>query len=88
MPEETCFQQAGSSAVEGNSQAVLGSSSQWKVPAADLKSRKGLCSGPSPIHYVPGRAQGRALAQRMGGSGQPPPFRRLKRSSGLMDNDE
>jgi hypothetical protein len=24
----------------------------------------------------------------MGGSGQPPPFRRLKRSSGLMDNDE
>ncbi len=46
MPEETCFQQAGSSAVEGNSQAVLGSSHQWKVPAADLKSRK----GPSPIH--------------------------------------
>jgi hypothetical protein len=28
------FQQAGSSAVEGTSQAVLGSSGQWKVPAS------------------------------------------------------
>jgi hypothetical protein len=28
--EETCFQQAGSSAVEGTSQAVLGSSDQAK----------------------------------------------------------
>ncbi len=75
LPEETCFQQAGSSAVEGNIQAVLGSSDQWKVLATDLKSWKGLFSGPSPIHYVPGRAQGRAMAQRMGGSGQRPPFR-------------
>jgi hypothetical protein len=32
LPEETCFQQAGSSAVEGTSQAVLGSSDQQKVP--------------------------------------------------------
>jgi hypothetical protein len=34
LPEETCFQQAGSSAVEGTSQAVLGSSDQRKVPAS------------------------------------------------------
>jgi hypothetical protein len=33
LPEETCFQQAGSSMVEGTSQAVLGSSDQQKVPA-------------------------------------------------------
>jgi hypothetical protein len=43
LPEETCFQQAGSSAVEGTSQAVLGSSEQRKVPASlslFLKSEK------------------------------------------------
>jgi hypothetical protein len=43
LPEETCFQQAGSSAVEGTSQAVLGSSHQPKVPASlslFLKSEK------------------------------------------------
>jgi hypothetical protein len=43
LPEETCFQQAGSSEVEGTSQAVLGSSDQWKVPASlslFLKSEK------------------------------------------------
>jgi len=34
LPEETCFQQAGSSAVEGTSQAVLGSSHHQKVPAS------------------------------------------------------
>jgi hypothetical protein len=34
LPEETCFQQGGSSAVEGTSQAVLGSSDQRKVPAS------------------------------------------------------
>jgi hypothetical protein len=34
LPEETCFQQPGSSAVEGTSQAVLGSSNQQKVPAS------------------------------------------------------
>jgi hypothetical protein len=34
LPEETCFQQAGSSAVEGTSQVVLGSSDQRKVPAS------------------------------------------------------
>jgi hypothetical protein len=34
LPEETCFQQAGSSAVEGTSQAVLGSSDLRKVPAS------------------------------------------------------
>jgi len=34
LPEETCLEQAGSSAVEGNSQAVLGSSDQRKVPAS------------------------------------------------------
>jgi hypothetical protein len=28
LPEETCFQQGGSSAVEGTNQAVLGSSDQ------------------------------------------------------------
>jgi hypothetical protein len=36
LPEETCFQQAGSSVVEGTSQAVLGSSDQRKVPASLL----------------------------------------------------
>jgi len=87
VPEETCFQQAGSCAVEGTSQVVLGSSDhgkvgtsqvvtiseKWKNPSSgkgtwvqallwfptcslglpasgtDLKSRKGLYSGPSPI---------------------------------------
>jgi hypothetical protein len=34
LPEETCFQQAGSSVVEGTSQAILGSSDQQKVPAS------------------------------------------------------
>jgi hypothetical protein len=41
--EETCFQQAGSSGVEGTSQVVLGSSDQRKVPASLsllLKSEK------------------------------------------------
>ncbi len=33
LPEETCFQQAGSSAVEGTSQAVLGCYDRQKVPA-------------------------------------------------------
>ncbi len=43
LREETCFQQAGSSAVEATSQAVLGSADQWKVPASlslFLKSEK------------------------------------------------
>jgi hypothetical protein len=44
MPEETCFQQAGSSAVEGTTQAILGSSDQQrKLPASlslFLKSEK------------------------------------------------
>ncbi len=43
MPEETCFQQAGSCAVEGTRQTVLGSSDQRKVPASlslFLKSEK------------------------------------------------
>jgi hypothetical protein len=43
LPEETCFQQAGSSMVEGTSQAVVGSSDQRKVPASlslFLKSEK------------------------------------------------
>jgi len=47
LPEETCFQQRGSSAVEGTSQAVLGSSNQLKVPTGlslFLKSEKSqLC---------------------------------------------
>jgi hypothetical protein len=77
-----CFQQWGSSAVEGTSQAVLGSSNQLKVPTSlplflksekipallslgkgpkyrplrvlgtDLKSQKGLYSGPSPIQRI------------------------------------
>jgi hypothetical protein len=34
LPEETCFQQVGSSEVEGTSQAVLGSSNPLKVPAS------------------------------------------------------
>jgi hypothetical protein len=41
--EESCFQQAGSSAVEGTNQAVVGSSDQWKVLAnlsPFLKSEK------------------------------------------------
>jgi hypothetical protein len=33
-PEETCFQQAGFNAVEGASQAVLGSSDLQKIPAS------------------------------------------------------
>jgi hypothetical protein len=33
-PEKTCFQQARSSAVEGTSQAVLGSSDLRQVPAS------------------------------------------------------
>jgi hypothetical protein len=43
LHEETCFQQAGSSAVEGITQAILDSSDQWKVPASlslFLKSEK------------------------------------------------
>jgi hypothetical protein len=32
LPEETCFQQAGSSAVEGTSQAVLGSAEGTSQP--------------------------------------------------------
>jgi hypothetical protein len=32
LPEETCFQQGGSSMVEGTSQAVLESSDERKVP--------------------------------------------------------
>jgi hypothetical protein len=47
LPEDTCFQQAGSSVVEGTSQAVLESSDQRKVPASlslFLKSEKSqLC---------------------------------------------
>jgi hypothetical protein len=41
--EETYFQQAGSSALEGTSKAVLGSSDQWNVPVSLsllLKSEK------------------------------------------------
>jgi hypothetical protein len=34
LPEETCFQQAGSSAVKGTSQAVLGSSDHQKILAS------------------------------------------------------
>jgi hypothetical protein len=34
QPEETCFHQDGSSAMEGTSQAELGSSDQRKVPAS------------------------------------------------------
>jgi hypothetical protein len=34
LPEETCFQRAGPSAVEGTSQAVLGSSDQPNLPAS------------------------------------------------------
>jgi hypothetical protein len=34
IPEETCFQHRGSSMVECTSQAILGSSDQWKVPAS------------------------------------------------------
>jgi hypothetical protein len=43
LPVETCFQQVGSFAVEGTSQAVLGSADQRKVPASlslFLKSEK------------------------------------------------
>jgi hypothetical protein len=61
LPEETCFQQVGSSAVEGTSQDVLGSFEQRKVPASMslfLKSEKipallyvgkGPSTGPSAI---------------------------------------
>jgi hypothetical protein len=34
QPEETCFHHDGSSAIEGTSQAGLGSSDQGKVPAS------------------------------------------------------
>jgi hypothetical protein len=34
LAEKTCFEQAGSSAVEGTSQAVLGSSDQRKLPVS------------------------------------------------------
>jgi len=43
LPEETCFEQAGSSAVEGTSQALLGSSDEQKIPVSlslFLKSEK------------------------------------------------
>jgi hypothetical protein len=47
MPEETCFQQAGSSEVEGISQVIQGSSDQGTLPASlslFLKSGKShLC---------------------------------------------
>jgi hypothetical protein len=53
LPEETCFQQGGSSAVERTSQGVLGSSHQRKVPASlFLKSEKIpglLCRGKGPV---------------------------------------
>ncbi len=61
LPEATCFQQAGSSVVEGTSQAVLVSSDQQKVRASlslFLKSEKiptllyigkDLSTGPSMI---------------------------------------
>jgi hypothetical protein len=39
-PVETCSQQAGSSAVEGISQVVLGSSEQRKVPASPVTISK------------------------------------------------
>jgi hypothetical protein len=42
LPEETCFPHRGS-ALEGTSQAILGISDQWKVPASlslFLKSEK------------------------------------------------
>jgi len=59
--EKTCFQQTGSSTVESTSQAALGSSDQWKVPAslslflqlekipALFDVGKGLSIGPSVI---------------------------------------
>jgi hypothetical protein len=65
--EETCFQQAGSSAVDGTSQAVLDSFDQWKVPAglslflksgnipALLYLRKGPEYMPSTIFNLFGR---------------------------------
>jgi hypothetical protein len=34
LHEETCFQQMGSSVVEGTSQAILGSSDQWNLRAS------------------------------------------------------
>jgi len=70
LPEKTCFQQGGSSAVEGPSQAVLGSSDGLKVPASlslFLKSEnipallyvgKGLRTGPSVIFELFPRATG------------------------------
>jgi len=57
LREETRFQQAGSSSVEGTSQAVLGSSNQWKVPASlslFLKSGK----IPAPLYVGKGPEQG------------------------------
>jgi hypothetical protein len=64
LPEETCFQQVGSSVVEGTSQAVLGTSNQRRVPASlslFLESEKipdqlcfteenDLSTDPSPIY--------------------------------------
>jgi hypothetical protein len=59
LPEETCFQQAGSSAVEGTSRAVLESSDQRMVPASlslFLKSEnlpeKDPSTGPSMIFHL------------------------------------
>jgi len=57
LPEETCFQQAGSFVVEGTSQAILGSSDERKVSEkipALLYVGKGpvLYSGPSPIQIT------------------------------------
>jgi hypothetical protein len=40
LPEETCFQQEGSSAVERTSQAVLGSSDQRKVTSQPITISK------------------------------------------------
>jgi hypothetical protein len=51
LPEETCFQQAGSSAVEGTNQAVLRSSDQRKVEKSQLcfTEEKDLSTGPYVI---------------------------------------
>jgi len=58
LPEETSFQQTGSSAVEGTSQAILGSSDQRKVPASQslfLKREKipALLYGGKGLEYMP-----------------------------------
>jgi hypothetical protein len=60
LPEETCFQQAGFYAVEGISQAVLGSSDQQKVPASlslFIKSEKNpssaLCRKRTRVQALP-----------------------------------